>query len=215
MLQYLIKWKGYPESDNTWEDANQIHAPDLIKLYHQDNPLQRIKGQLLSLQKPHLPTWLSSTSPSLHSQSTLLYPWIIRTRKSSLHPSSTQIHTRPISSTSLTLVGSETTPLGSIPSNTATSARRHTAATTLRLAWSHPLSYPVHPDRQHRMDHTSPHKSVLTPPFYHQSSIYVPSIDHNNCTHIPDPSKCHQTHLSICPTFRLPSLQLPFRSLVL
>ncbi len=32
-LQYLIKWKGYPESDNTWEPADQVHAPDLIKLY--------------------------------------------------------------------------------------------------------------------------------------------------------------------------------------
>jgi Chromo (CHRromatin Organisation MOdifier) domain len=24
-LQYLIKWKGYPESDNTWEPADQVH----------------------------------------------------------------------------------------------------------------------------------------------------------------------------------------------
>jgi hypothetical protein len=36
-LQYLIKWKGYPESDNTWENADQIHALALIKLYHQMN----------------------------------------------------------------------------------------------------------------------------------------------------------------------------------
>jgi Chromo (CHRromatin Organisation MOdifier) domain len=43
-LQYLIKWKGYPESDNTWEDANQIHAPALIKLYHQTNALEVIKA---------------------------------------------------------------------------------------------------------------------------------------------------------------------------
>jgi len=70
-LQYLIKWKGYPESDNTWENTDQIYAPDLIKLYHQNNPLQRIKGQLLSLQKPHLPSWPSSTSHLLHSLSTL------------------------------------------------------------------------------------------------------------------------------------------------
>jgi hypothetical protein len=28
-LQYLIKWKGYPESDNTWENADQVYAPNL------------------------------------------------------------------------------------------------------------------------------------------------------------------------------------------
>src|SRR6266403_1030653 len=33
-LQYLIKWKGYPESDNSWESADQVHAPDLVKHYH-------------------------------------------------------------------------------------------------------------------------------------------------------------------------------------
>src|SRR6266403_4458882 len=33
-LQYLIKWKGYPESDNTWEPADQVHASDLVKRYH-------------------------------------------------------------------------------------------------------------------------------------------------------------------------------------
>ena len=42
--QYLIKWKGYPESDNTWEDATDVHAPELIKQFHKRRPLQRIKG---------------------------------------------------------------------------------------------------------------------------------------------------------------------------
>jgi hypothetical protein len=32
-LQYLIKWKGYPESDNTWEPTSHLHAPQLIKEY--------------------------------------------------------------------------------------------------------------------------------------------------------------------------------------
>src|SRR6266436_2821469 len=32
-LQYLIKWKGYPESNNSWEPADQVHAPDLVKCY--------------------------------------------------------------------------------------------------------------------------------------------------------------------------------------
>jgi len=33
-LQYLIKWKGYPESDNTWEPVNNVQAPQLIRKYH-------------------------------------------------------------------------------------------------------------------------------------------------------------------------------------
>jgi hypothetical protein len=33
-LQYLIKWQGYPKSDNTWEPANNIHTPNLLKNYH-------------------------------------------------------------------------------------------------------------------------------------------------------------------------------------
>src|SRR6266403_3030514 len=32
-LQYLVKWKGYPESDNSWEPADQVHAPILVKHY--------------------------------------------------------------------------------------------------------------------------------------------------------------------------------------
>ena len=40
-------WKGYPESNNTWEPANQVHAPDLIKLYHRHSPLRSIKGRSL------------------------------------------------------------------------------------------------------------------------------------------------------------------------
>jgi hypothetical protein len=46
-LQYLIKWCGYPESDNTWELANSIHAPDLLKAYHQ----KHIKANMLLAQK--------------------------------------------------------------------------------------------------------------------------------------------------------------------
>jgi len=38
MLQYLIKWKGYPHSDNTWEPASQVHAPELTEAYHRKHP---------------------------------------------------------------------------------------------------------------------------------------------------------------------------------
>jgi hypothetical protein len=38
-LQYLLKWKGYPHADNTWEPADQVHAPALVKSYHERRPL--------------------------------------------------------------------------------------------------------------------------------------------------------------------------------
>jgi hypothetical protein len=38
-LQYLIKWKGYPSADNTWEPKNQIFAPKLMERYHLKHPL--------------------------------------------------------------------------------------------------------------------------------------------------------------------------------
>ena len=45
-LQFLIRWKGYPESNNTWEPANSVHAPDLVKEYKQRTPNFRINSDL-------------------------------------------------------------------------------------------------------------------------------------------------------------------------
>ena len=39
-LQYLIHWKGYPSADDSWESAEQVHAPALVARYHRKNPLQ-------------------------------------------------------------------------------------------------------------------------------------------------------------------------------
>jgi hypothetical protein len=33
-LQYLVKWKGYPTADNTWEPQEQVFAPKLKGIYH-------------------------------------------------------------------------------------------------------------------------------------------------------------------------------------
>lgn len=30
---YLLKWEGYPDSDNSWVQAKNIHCPLLIKEY--------------------------------------------------------------------------------------------------------------------------------------------------------------------------------------
>jgi len=51
-LQYLIHWKGYPNSDDTWELAADTHTPDLVKAYHKGSPLEGIKAGCLSPQNP-------------------------------------------------------------------------------------------------------------------------------------------------------------------
>ena len=30
-MQYLFKWKGYPDSDNEWVNKNDIHANEAIR----------------------------------------------------------------------------------------------------------------------------------------------------------------------------------------
>jgi Chromo (CHRromatin Organisation MOdifier) domain len=67
-LQYLIKWKGYPESDNTWEPTSHLHAPQLVKEYQRRIRKSSIKATL-EQQTKETPETLPliphpSTSPS-------------------------------------------------------------------------------------------------------------------------------------------------------
>src|SRR6266481_4538682 len=61
-LQYLIKWKGYPESDNTWEPADQVHAPELIKHYQSAAAHQSSAAYLQSAIRKIHQSALSQTS---------------------------------------------------------------------------------------------------------------------------------------------------------
>ena len=37
-VQYLVKWKGYPESDNQWVDWDDLHADEMIVEFKKKNP---------------------------------------------------------------------------------------------------------------------------------------------------------------------------------
>ena len=57
-LQYLVKWLGYPSSDNQWEDADKVHADELVKIFQQRHPGKEThlrRGQIVELPPSHLP----------------------------------------------------------------------------------------------------------------------------------------------------------------
>jgi Integrase zinc binding domain/Chromo (CHRromatin Organisation MOdifier) domain len=66
-LQYLLKWKGYPEADNTWESEDQLNAPDLLKQYNRRHGLQDKRAHA-RLTKTHPPfpsqSWSSTPTPT-------------------------------------------------------------------------------------------------------------------------------------------------------
>ena len=71
-LQFLIRWKGYAPSDDTWEPADSVHAPDLIKEYKQRMPGFRINSKpnnssrLITLSPLWQPSQPGSLEPNPH-----------------------------------------------------------------------------------------------------------------------------------------------------
>ena len=56
-LQYLVKWVGYPDSDNQWEDWDQLKADEAIREFKCANPKSeiRLKAGLVEQTTP-IPT---------------------------------------------------------------------------------------------------------------------------------------------------------------
>ncbi len=55
--QYLIKWKGYPDSDNEWVDHKDIHAPEAIREFKNSRTTldMHIRKGSVTFASRHLP----------------------------------------------------------------------------------------------------------------------------------------------------------------
>jgi RNase H-like domain found in reverse transcriptase/Integrase zinc binding domain/Chromo (CHRromatin Organisation MOdifier) domain len=90
-LQYLLKWKGYPKADNTWESEDQLNAPDLLKQYNRRHNLNSIKARV-ALASTHSPStsspWSSTPTPISPTSSTPTTPFFTTTCRLSTSPMS-------------------------------------------------------------------------------------------------------------------------------
>ena len=50
VVEYFVKWKGYPDSDCTWEPAHDLNCPDLLKQFH-----DRLAGPSITVKKEGSP----------------------------------------------------------------------------------------------------------------------------------------------------------------
>jgi hypothetical protein len=69
-LQYLVKWEGYPDSDNMWVDKDDVFADDKVREFKASNPAKETHIRSLSSAKsPH---------SSAHNRSQLLLQHAVR-----------------------------------------------------------------------------------------------------------------------------------------
>jgi hypothetical protein len=57
-LQYLVKWEGYPDSDNMWVDKDDVFADDKVREFKTLNPAKETHIRSLAVAKSPYPSAL-------------------------------------------------------------------------------------------------------------------------------------------------------------
>ncbi len=146
-LQYLIKWKGYPESDNTWEPADQVHAPQLIK--HYQSAAHHQSAVRIIHQSATPPTCIKTLQVNL--QTPIKCPTILPTSLSNASQKTSPLKSSPHSN----VLSTTSTPLNlvlTVSSASATSLVLSMSSTTAGTASSTTAPF------------TTPTKACPTPP---------------------------------------------------
>jgi hypothetical protein len=118
-LQYLIKWKGYPDSDNQWVAAEDVFVEDAIRNFQSlnSNPGEHLRQAQVD-DSPH------------HPLSECPLPGLHRERSGTTSLTSTQVNSSSTSS-SIYSTTSPTSTDGNIPASAASRAVFITTSTKL------------------------------------------------------------------------------------
>jgi hypothetical protein len=57
-MKYLLKWKGFPEDENTWEREANLCCPELLAAYwraHREQPAPAAEREAAAKARPHRP----------------------------------------------------------------------------------------------------------------------------------------------------------------
>lgn len=68
---YLVKWRGYPESESTWEPRKNLRCPGVLKQFHQD-----LEAALQRWSRPGRPR-----RPPLHGLEPLVAAYLLQKAK--------------------------------------------------------------------------------------------------------------------------------------
>ena len=73
-MQYLIKWKGYPDSENQWVDWNDIHADEALVEFKKKNPdtVSHIKGGVVKTDESNNQSLMTNNDHSSAPLTTIL-----------------------------------------------------------------------------------------------------------------------------------------------
>jgi hypothetical protein len=83
-LQYLVKWEGYPDSDNMWVDKDDVFADDKVQEFKAANPAKEIHIRSLSSAKSPHPSALTLSQLLLHYATRHTRPTMIFTNLSNV-----------------------------------------------------------------------------------------------------------------------------------
>ena len=65
-LQYLVRWAGYSQAHDSWEPADQVHAPELVDEFYQNNSTAARKIEIKVSSTPIISPSQMPYSPPAH-----------------------------------------------------------------------------------------------------------------------------------------------------